>query len=60
VESALTSFPSSKQIVLHASHDQQLMLRTCPRAILIDEGSIRHFGATEEVLDIYHREPGDE
>jgi ABC-2 type transport system ATP-binding protein len=60
VESALTRFPSSKQIVLHASHDHELMLRTCPRAILIDDGSIRHFGTTEEVLDLYHRESGDE
>jgi ABC-type polysaccharide/polyol phosphate transport system ATPase subunit len=56
VESALTQFPSSDQIVLHASHDHELMLRTCPQAIFIDDGSIRHFGTTEEVLNLYQRE----
>jgi lipopolysaccharide transport system ATP-binding protein len=60
VESALTSFPSSEQIVLHASHDHELMRRTCPLAIFIDGGAIRHFGTTGEVLDLYHREPGNE
>lgn len=60
VESALTSFPSSQQIVLHASHDHELMLRTCPQAILIDGGTIRHYGTTEEVLRHYHRESGNE
>lgn len=58
--SALTSFPSSSQIVLQASHDHQLMRRTCPLAIFIDGGAIRYFGATQEVLDLYHREPGNE
>ena len=56
VEDALTRFPSAEQIVLHASHDHKLMLRTCPQAILIDRGKIRQFGATGEVLDIYRRE----
>jgi len=60
VESALTSFPSDRQIVLHASHDHALMMRTCPMAILIDGGTIRHYGTTEEVLDLYHRMTGDE
>lgn len=56
VEDALTRFPSAEQIVLHASHDHKLMLRTCPQAILIDRGKIRQFGATGEVLDLYRRE----
>jgi ABC-type polysaccharide/polyol phosphate transport system ATPase subunit len=60
VESALTSFPSDRQIVLHASHDHALMMRTCPKAILIDGGTIRHYGTTEEVLDLYHRMSGNE
>ena len=57
---ALTSFPSDRQIVLHASHDHALMMRTCPKAILIDGGTIRHYGTTEEVLDLYHRMSGNE
>lgn len=53
VEDALTHYPSSDQIVLHASHDHDLMLRTCPQAMLIDEHGIRAQGSTGEVLEIY-------
>ena len=53
VEDALTHFPSDRQIVLHASHDHELMLRTCPSAIFIDEGGIGQFGPTADVLDSY-------
>ena len=55
VETALTTFPSGNQIVMHASHDHDLMLRTCSHAILVADGTIRHFGATEEVLEKYYR-----
>ena len=55
VEDALTRFPSSEQIVLHASHDHELMLRTCPQAICIDDSGIRAQGETAEVLDVYRR-----
>jgi len=58
VEDALTHFPSAHQIVLHASHDHELIRRTCPQAILVDGGTIRKFGATDEVLDFYRREVG--
>ena len=53
VEDALTHFPSPEQIVLHASHDHELMLRTCPDAILIDDCGIRAQAKTAEILDIY-------
>ncbi|MBT8041132.1 MAG: ABC transporter ATP-binding protein [Xanthomonadales bacterium] len=53
VEDALTHFPSSEQVVLHASHDHDLMLRTCPQGICIDDRGIRAQGATSEVLDAY-------
>jgi ABC-2 type transport system ATP-binding protein len=58
VEDALTHFPSTDQIVLHASHDHELMLRTCPKAILLDGGQIHHFGPTDEVLETYRRQFG--
>ena len=58
VEDALTRFPSADQIVLHASHDHKLVMRTCPQAIWVDGGTIRQFGATEEILDLYRRETG--
>jgi len=60
VEDALTRFPSAQQIVLHASHDHELIRRTCPQAILVDGGTIRKFGATDEVLDFYRREVSSE
>ena len=53
VEDALTHYPSEEQIVLHASHDHELMLRTCPEAICIDDSGIRARGTTAEVLDVY-------
>jgi lipopolysaccharide transport system ATP-binding protein len=53
VEDALTHFPSARQIVLHASHDHELMLRTCPSAVLVEDGGIRHFGPTADVLERY-------
>jgi ABC-type polysaccharide/polyol phosphate transport system ATPase subunit len=56
VEEALTTLPSSGQIIVHASHDQDLMLRTCPQSILLVDGAVRHFGPTEEVLEIYQRD----
>lgn len=56
VEDALLRFPSDSQIVLHASHDHELMLRTCPQAILVDEQGIRAQGETAEVLGIYRYE----
>jgi len=53
VEDALTHFPSPEQIVMHASHDHELMRRTCPTAIWIDEQGIRTQGSTNDVLDEY-------
>jgi ABC-type polysaccharide/polyol phosphate transport system ATPase subunit len=53
VEDALTHFPSAQQIVLHASHDHDLMRRTCTSAIYVDEGGVRRFGPIGEVLDMY-------
>jgi ABC-type polysaccharide/polyol phosphate transport system ATPase subunit len=50
VEDALTHFPSPEQIVMHASHDHELMRRTCPRAICIDHRGIHAQGATADVL----------
>jgi len=55
VETALTTFPTGKQIVMHASHDHELMLSTCSQAILVAEGTVHHFGPIEQVLEIYHR-----
>lgn len=53
VEDALTRFPSEEQIVLHASHDHDLMIRTCPTALWVDEAGIRRFGPTAEIIDEY-------
>lgn len=53
VEDALTHFPSDRQIVLHASHDHELMRRTCTDAIYVDDGGVRHFGPIAEVLELF-------
>jgi len=53
VEDALTHLPSTEQIVLHASHDHDLMLRTCPTAICIGNGGIQFQGTTADVLEAY-------
>ena len=53
VEDALTHYPSERQIVLHASHDHELMLRTCPKAIFVDDSGVRRFGPTADVLEVY-------
>jgi ABC-type polysaccharide/polyol phosphate transport system ATPase subunit len=53
VENALTRFPSGKQIVLHASHDHELMIQTCPKAVYVDDCGIRAFGPTAEVIEMY-------
>ena len=53
VEDALTRFPSEDQVVLHASHDHELMIRTCPKAIWVDETGIRRLGPTAEVIEEY-------
>ena len=55
VEDALTHYPSPEQIVLHASHDHDLMLRTCPWALCIEDQGIRAQGPTAEVLEVYRR-----
>ena len=56
VEDALTRFPSPGQIVLHASHDHDLMIRTCPHAIWIGDRGILARGPTAEVLGAYRND----
>ena len=58
VENALMTFPSGKQIVLHASHDHGLMKRTCSHAILVQDNSVRHVGPSGEVGEMYKRLAG--
>jgi len=53
VVNALTEFPSGRQIVLHASHDHELLLRTCPTALCVDELGIKYSGPTAQVLEQY-------
>jgi hypothetical protein len=55
VEKALVRYPSGSQIVLHASHDDDLIIRTCLSATWIGDSEVRCFGETEEVLARYRR-----
>lgn len=56
VEDALTRLPGKDQIVLHASHDHDLMIRTCPHAIVVDDCGISHQGDTAKMIEIYRSE----
>ena len=56
VEEALMDYPSPEQIVLHASHDHDLMLRTCPQAIMVGDCGIQANGDTADVLAKYRSE----
>lgn len=56
VQQALIELPSPDQIVLHASHDMELMRRTCSSAILVKKGGIAHFGLAEEALEMYDQD----
>jgi ABC-type polysaccharide/polyol phosphate transport system ATPase subunit len=53
VEHALTEFPNRRQVVLHASHDHELMLRTCETAIYVGSGGIESYGPIAAVLERY-------
>jgi ABC-2 type transport system ATP-binding protein len=60
VEDTLAALRGGDRIVIHASHDHELIRRTCPTTVLITEGCIRAAGATAEVLAAYARwVPGD-
>ncbi|MEJ8566449.1 ABC transporter ATP-binding protein [Elongatibacter sediminis] len=59
VEDALIHYPGTNQIVLHASHDHELMRRTCPSAIWVEDCRIRSFGPTEDILERYRHDPHD-
>ncbi len=53
VEKELEGLVSDRQILLHASHDDDLIRRTCPTTIHIDAGRMVAYGPTEEVLRNY-------
>ena len=56
VEDALTRRPSKGQIVLHASHDLDLVSRTCSLTVQLEQGAICRYGATDEVLEHFRNE----
>lgn len=56
VEKALEALPLGRQILLHASHDDELIRRTCPLTIHIEQGQVAAFGPTGEVLAGYRRD----
>jgi len=44
----------SANIVVIASHDDELIKKFCNRAILFENGKVKYNGNVEEALDIYH------
>ena len=53
VEAELETVPKAHQVIIHASHDDDLIRRTCSHAILIKDGHISAYASSDEVLAIY-------
>jgi ABC-type polysaccharide/polyol phosphate export permease len=41
------------QVAIEPSHDHDLMIRTCPTALWVDQAGIRRQGPTTEIIDEY-------
>ena len=50
---AMDQLAKPTQIVIHASHDDDLIRRTCPLTLHIEAGEVKQFGPTETVLERY-------
>jgi ABC-type polysaccharide/polyol phosphate transport system ATPase subunit len=56
---AMESLAKPSQIVIHASHDDDLIRRTCPLTVHVEKGRICQFGPSEQVLQRYRSGPFD-
>jgi len=54
-EQRITNFRRDGTSVLLVSHDLALVRSTCQRAIWLDHGAVRLWGAASDVADAYHR-----
>lgn len=52
-ERRLVELVSGAAILVLASHSEEIVLRTCNKAVLLKQGMIEHVGEVEEVLKIY-------
>ncbi|MDP1614250.1 MAG: sugar ABC transporter ATP-binding protein, partial [Methylococcales bacterium] len=50
----LTSFYEKINIIVLASHSNELIKQLCNKAMLLEHGKIVKFGAVDEVLALYH------
>lgn len=48
------------QIVVHAIHDEKSIRDSCNKVLWMEGGEIREFGSTDEVIQNYNMEYGDE
>jgi lipopolysaccharide transport system ATP-binding protein len=53
VEDRLRHFMSRSSITVLASHDLDLIRRTCTKGVFLDSGQLAHFGPVDEVLESY-------
>lgn len=54
VDARLTSFMNRSRILVLASHSEATIRRFCNRAMLLEHGCLREFGAVDEVFSAYH------
>jgi len=60
IECRLQDFVGRSGITVLASHDTDLLQRTCNKAVLLEDGRIIKIGTVSEVLDCYWNRPAAE
>jgi ABC-2 type transport system ATP-binding protein len=50
----LTSLLNQSSIVVIANHSDEVMKEFCNKALLLEGGQIKYFGAVDKALEIYH------
>lgn len=53
VRSELLKKIESSKVLVIASHNFEFVLNTCNKAIIVDKGKLKYFGAVEEAIEIY-------
>ena len=51
----MISLLNQSNIVVMATHSDELIKEFCNKALLLEGGRIRHFGSIEKTLEIYHK-----
>lgn len=55
----LEDFYKNVEILIMASHSDELIKKLCNKALLLENGKMKAYGDVEKVLDIYHNKSND-